>query len=83
MNDVRAFPVLAAICNNTPAVARQLRILADRLDAGDYGEVRGTVTVLDTDHGVQRYSAGPSDGFSRVEVAGLLTYAVHNLIKPE
>jgi hypothetical protein len=80
MNDVRPFPVLAAICNNTQAVAAELRELANRIEAGDYSTVRGTVTVLDTDVGVYRYSAGPADGFSRMEVAGLLTYAIHHLV---
>lgn len=80
MNEVRSFPVLAAICNNTHDVAEQLRTLADRLENGDYGMVRGTVTVMDTDRWVQRYSAGPANGFSRMEVAGLLAYAIHSIV---
>lgn len=80
MADIRPFPKLCVSVSCNADVARELRVLADRVENGDYGEVRGTVTCIDNSENVYRYTAGPADGYSRMEVAGLLTWALNGLM---
>lgn len=78
MSQVIKLKMVSLVCNNTSDVATDLRRLADKLDAGDYGEVRVTITVIDAgEDGIWRYSSGPA-GLNKCEVIGLLTYGVHH-----
>lgn len=80
MADIRPFPTLCSIVCCNDDVARELRMLADWIEQGRYGDVRGTVTCIDNSENVYRYTAGPADGYSRMEVAGLLTWALNGLM---
>jgi hypothetical protein len=78
--DIRPFPKLCVSVSCNADVARELRVAADCIERGDYGEVRGTVTCIEAEGQIWRYTAGPADGYSRMEVAGLLTWALNNLM---
>lgn len=80
--DVREFPKLCVSVSCNADVARELRVVADCIERGEYASVRGTVTCIDCDAGVYRYTAGPASGYSRMEVAGLLTFALNGLVNP-
>lgn len=80
MADVRAFPHLCTHVSCNGDVAHELRVLAENIENGYYGEVRGTVTCIDADGQMWRYTAGPASGYNRMEVAGLLTFALNGLI---
>ena len=65
---------ISSVCTNNEEVAEELEQLAKYIRAGDYGNVRVTCTVMDSDAGVYRYSAGPS-GTCTMEIVGLLHWA--------
>jgi hypothetical protein len=78
VSQVTKFPRLTTIANNNADVAAELRLLADIIEQGDFGNVDNVVVVLDTDEGVQRYSIG-APSLNRMQVAGLLTWALLNM----
>lgn len=83
MNDnVKPFPYLCAYVSCNADVARELRRLAALIEKDEYGDVRGVVACIEAEGQIRRYTAGPKDGYSHMEVAGLLSYALNNLINP-
>lgn len=70
------------ICNNSIDIANQLRVLADKIEQGEYSNVRIACTVIDCDKGIYRYSLGPA-GTCKIEIAGLLAYGLHRLCDSE
>lgn len=68
--------IAEAPCNDNSQIAADLRMLADRVESGGYGDTRMFVLVLDTNEGVQRYSNGFA-GMCKIDVVGILTLAAH------
>lgn len=78
MSQVIKLTAANTVCNNSKDIADELRVLAKRIESGDYGSVRVTCTVIDTvNDGVWRYTAGPA-GVNKLEAICLLMYGIHH-----
>lgn len=79
--DTNVIPMglISGICNTSQGVADQVQALSEQIRNGEWGNVRVACLIMDTDNGVGRATVGPA-GTCKLEVVGLLTYAINNCI---
>lgn len=82
VSQVTKFPRLASLAEDNDTVVAELRLLADSIEKGEFGNNIAAIVVLDSDRGVQRHSIGGS-GLSKIYVAGLLSFLLARLTNPD
>jgi len=73
----------APVCADKPQMIQWLRLWADALESGRYGEFRSVVLVVESDDGTLSTLCQSSAGLDRMRLVGLLQIAAHRSIDGE
>lgn len=76
MSNLRALPV-SGQCNSNQDVADYLRLMADQIEAGDRGDIRTCLMILEPiGDSLETYAAGKG-GLDTARVMGLMFHALN------